>query len=113
MHQRRIAGLASHVASPSPSADSHPHLQHDAADVDGQLASLRSHGVCVIRGAVRDDRLRRLQAAFRDGQARARSEWEASGRGADDSDDLHRPGFFDIPDAFETDEAYIEALEQL
>ena len=115
MHQRRIAGLVSHVASPSqpPPADSHPHLQRDAADVDGQLASLRSHGVCVIRGAVRGDRLRRLQAAFRDGQARARSEWEASGRGADDSDDLHRPGFFDIPDAFETDEAYIEALEQL
>ena len=42
MHQRRIAGLASHVASPSqpPPADSHPHLQRDAAQISAAHKSL-------------------------------------------------------------------------
>jgi hypothetical protein len=70
--------------------------------VDAQEDFFLQNGFVVINDVLRPDQLSRAQAAWVQAQPQAQADWEAQGR---------PDGFFDIPNLFELDDAFVDMVD--
>eukprot|EP01048_Picozoa_sp_COSAG05_P027680 COSAG05_NODE_8195_length_727_cov_1.937898_1_plen_162_part_01 len=107
---QRLRRLRHHLLAAATAATAPPSPQPDRKPLGDAADEYRRNGCVVLRNILGGAELRRLQEAFRAGQAGARAEWEAE---KDTPGSFLDQKYFDIPVAIQTDpEAWLALLAQ-